>query len=319
MNAFFSIIVPVYNIEKYLKQCISSILNQKFGDYEIILVDDGSTDSSGEICDFYQKQDKRIKVIHQKNGGQSSARNKGLLLANGKYVVFLDSDDLLFPDGLQQVYEILTLEKVELLRIQAVYFYDGKLKGMGYHTSEKHDCESGESFLLRELTDEFCSTVWSYIFNREFLLNNNLFFVEKIFHEDEQFMPRCILKSKSIVTSDCLFYEYRIRKGSTMTKKNQTKNATDLLFIVDSLKEVFECVGNEILKKLLFNRLVSLQLTAIVLGKFYHKKDKEQISLEFMKKHSYSKVNKLKVAICSISYRLFYFLEVMYLKIGRKR
>lgn len=105
-NPFISIIVPVYNVEQYLNQCVESVLIQTFTDYELILVDDGSTDSSGSICDEYVKIDDRVKVLHKKNGGLSSARNAGLLISKGEYVVFIDSDDYwLETDFLKSLYD----------------------------------------------------------------------------------------------------------------------------------------------------------------------------------------------------------------------
>ena len=98
-----SIIVPVYNVEKYIERCIKSILNQSFTNFELILVDDGSPDNCGKICDEYKKKDSRIKVIHKKNGGLSDARNAGLNIATGKYIGFVDSDDIIHP----QMYEKL--------------------------------------------------------------------------------------------------------------------------------------------------------------------------------------------------------------------
>ena len=95
---YFSIIVPVYNVEKYLRECIDSILCQTFTDFELILVDDGSKDESGKICDEYAEKDNRIKVIHKENGGQSTARNCGVKESSGKYIVFLDSDDFISED-----------------------------------------------------------------------------------------------------------------------------------------------------------------------------------------------------------------------------
>ena len=92
-----SIIVPVYNVEKYIERCIKSILNQSFTNFELILVDDGSPDNCGKICDEYKKKDSRIKVIHKKNGGLSDARNAGLNIATGKYIGFVDSDDIIHP------------------------------------------------------------------------------------------------------------------------------------------------------------------------------------------------------------------------------
>lgn len=103
MNPEISIIVPVYNVEKYLHRCIESIINQTFSNYELILVDDGSTDQSGDICEEYARIDKRIKVIHKENGGQSSARNRGLEIAKGEYIGFVDSDDFIH----ERMYEIL--------------------------------------------------------------------------------------------------------------------------------------------------------------------------------------------------------------------
>ena len=97
MNPKLSIIVPVYNVEQYLDKCIKSILNQTFKDFELILVDDGSIDNSGEICDEYAKKDSRVKVIHKKNGGLAAARNTGLIIARGDYVGFVDSDDWIEP------------------------------------------------------------------------------------------------------------------------------------------------------------------------------------------------------------------------------
>ena len=97
-NSIISVIIPVYNVEKYLSRCIESVLNQTYRNLEIIIVDDGSTDDSLNICRRYEKKDKRIKVIHQDNGGLSSARNKGLMNSTGEYISFVDSDDWLHPD-----------------------------------------------------------------------------------------------------------------------------------------------------------------------------------------------------------------------------
>ena len=95
MNNIISVIIPVYNVEKYIVQCLESVLNQSYKELEVILIDDGSTDRSGEICDFYAKKDGRVRVIHQENGGAARAKNAGLRIATGKYLSFVDSDDYL--------------------------------------------------------------------------------------------------------------------------------------------------------------------------------------------------------------------------------
>ena len=117
MNPEISIIVPVYNVEKYLKRCIDSILNQSFTDFELILVDDGSTDNSGKIIDEYALKDKRIKVIHKENGGQGSARNRGLDIAKGNYIGFVDSDDWIHKDMYKCMYQIINEDNTDIVQI----------------------------------------------------------------------------------------------------------------------------------------------------------------------------------------------------------
>lgn len=115
MNPSLSIIVPVYNVEKYLRRCIDYILNQTFKDFELILVDDGSTDRCGEICDEYEILDKRIKVIHKPNRGLSSARNAGIDISSGKYIGFVDSDDYIHPQMYQILYKASIYENFDMV------------------------------------------------------------------------------------------------------------------------------------------------------------------------------------------------------------
>ena len=111
----FSIIIPVYNVEKYLSQCLDSILNQDFTDFELILVDDGSTDRSGEICDQYKSKDSRVNVIHQENSGQATARNAGTKASKGEYIIYIDSDDFIISnDFLSELYSSINNNKVDL-------------------------------------------------------------------------------------------------------------------------------------------------------------------------------------------------------------
>ena len=117
MNPEISIIVPVYNVEKYLKRCIDSILNQSFTNFELILVDDGSTDNSGKIIDEYAIKDERIKVIHKENGGQGSARNRGLDIAKGNYIGFVDSDDWIHKDMYKCMYKIINEDNTDIVQV----------------------------------------------------------------------------------------------------------------------------------------------------------------------------------------------------------
>ena len=117
---FFSIIIPVYNVEKYLDRCLESVLKQEFNDYEIILVDDGSTDTSSYICDSY-KQSEKVTVIHKDNGGLSSARNCGLDISKGEYIFFVDSDDYICPGTLKILYDNLSRTNVDVIKFNYIF------------------------------------------------------------------------------------------------------------------------------------------------------------------------------------------------------
>lgn len=120
MQDIISVVIPVYNVEKYIKRCVDSVINQTHSALEIILVDDGSPDDSPQICDDYAKEDSRIKAIHKTNGGLSSARNAGMEIMTGKYLFFLDSDDWLEPDGLERLYKVAEQHQVDFVRYRAI-------------------------------------------------------------------------------------------------------------------------------------------------------------------------------------------------------
>ncbi len=146
-----SVIIPVYNVENYLRECVDSVLNQTFSDYEIILVDDGSTDISGKICDKYAVKDDRVNVIHKKNGGLSNARNVGLKKAVGEYIYFLDSDDYIKTDALEKLYNTAISEKADVVFFDGdVFFTDCKpFEVMGYERGRKYELDNGKNFLIK--------------------------------------------------------------------------------------------------------------------------------------------------------------------------
>lgn len=135
MKVIISIIVPIYNVEKYLPRCIGSILNQNFEEFELILVNDGSTDNSGKICDIYAKKDKRIKVIHKKNGGVSSARNSGIRAATGEYIGFVDPDDYIDKNMYTNLYELCEENNCDIGICKLGREIDGNL--LNYNREEK--------------------------------------------------------------------------------------------------------------------------------------------------------------------------------------
>ena len=135
-DSLISIIVPVYNVEQYLSRCVDSLVNQTYHNIEIILVDDGSPDRSGEICDEYAKKDKRVKVIHQSNGGLSDARNTALDIAKGDYLMFVDSDDWIEPTMYEEMLSFMEKEQLDLV-------------------------ECGINLVTNNISNKYCCSSWS--------------------------------------------------------------------------------------------------------------------------------------------------------------
>ena len=213
-----TIIIPVYNVEKYLREAIDSAINQTYKNLEIILVDDGSTDKSGEICDEYIKLDNRIKVIHKKNGGLSDARNAGLDSCTGKYIMFLDSDDFLEPDAVENMYN-------EIVEKDADYVIGNYINAT--EEGEKwekpvFDLEKYKPFKLsiHDYMNSFFimnSSVCNKIFKKEFIDKLNLRFIVGLPAEDAIFTTYCFIKSEKVYYIPNLVFNYRQRKGGSIS------------------------------------------------------------------------------------------------------
>ena len=306
-NPFFSIIIPVFNTADYLDRCLLSVINDNNKTpYEIIIVDDGSTDDSAEKCDYYRKQDHHISVIHKTNGGQSSARNLGIKQARGQYVYFLDSDDFLFAGCLERIYEYLSIQTgCDILQVSVSIKRERKKVDFLYKPFNTEMPYNGHEFLKKSLHSSFCTAPWGYFFRRAFLCDNNLFFHEGIFHEDEEFTPLALLVANEVLTFDCNVYCYCIRKGSTTTQKNKTKNANDLLIVCSILEPVFLNVTDNELRALLLDRLVSICFSAFFVGYKTDKQFGKKIDSKVLD-YSYSLKNKLKTCLFKLNPGLFF-------------
>lgn len=215
MNSpLISIIVPVYQVEKYLEKCINSIISQTYKNLEIILVDDGSTDNCPAICDRFQTEDPRIKVIHQENGGLSHARNIGLEIATGDYIGFVDSDDWIEPN----MYEILMSALQETEAYIAVcnrkLEYEDSQSPLTYVKSVERKMYSAEEALRKLIIGDniIHNTVWDKIYRKN-IITNIKFPTGKIY-EDYLWTALVIGNSRMIVGIDYLFYHYLIRSSS---------------------------------------------------------------------------------------------------------
>lgn len=214
-----SIIVPVYNVEKYLERCINSLTEQTFRNTEILLIDDGSTDKSGELCDSWGVKYDNIKVFHKSNGGQSSARNVGLLNATGTYIAFVDSDDFVHP----QMYEILMKQAKEtdsdMVSCKHIKYNEvEKCKFDHIRPSEcKFDIVNGEHVIKQYW--KFAQHIlgmapWNKVYKRAIFQDN--FFKEGIIYEDHYILPYILEKCKKISYTDLELYYYYQSDNSTM-------------------------------------------------------------------------------------------------------
>lgn len=220
-----SIIVPIYNVEEYLEECINSILIQEFKDYELILVDDGSPDGCGKICDDYAVKDSRIRVIHKTNGGLSSARNAGIDIAQGRYLSFIDSDDFISSDYyLGNMQYLLSHQEVDMLVAQVCY-YDGDKNKIAYNKSRELFDE--REILNYMLSMEYISSAWINIYKADIF--SDLRFPEGRIYEDGYILTDIVKKVKKVYLSNMGIYYYRNRENSIMTKKKSLSNWNDIL------------------------------------------------------------------------------------------
>ncbi|MBQ6887390.1 MAG: glycosyltransferase [Lachnospiraceae bacterium] len=216
MGDLISVIVPVYNMEKYLKRCVESILAQEYRQLEIILVDDGSTDNSPAMCDAYAKQDERICVIHKENGGLSDARNAGLAIATGSFIGFVDSDDWIEPEMYKDMYEAAKKHQAEVVvcRYAEVYpdrVVDGSCNELVVLTRE----EVLNIFICEHPRYKIYNSVWSKLFKREII--GNTIFPKGRNSEDIVFTTKAFCRLERCVYIDTAYYNYvREREGSIM-------------------------------------------------------------------------------------------------------
>lgn len=243
MNPFLSVIIPVYNVENYLERCVSSVVNQDFESIEIILVDDGSPDRCPQICDRLAQQYDNVHVIHKVNGGLSSARNVGIDVARGKYIVFLDSDDQWAPNCLKPLIDELFSSKVDMLMFNSYSLYpDGvltkrfspSLGGGSYHIYETLD-------LYRKLIEsgDLKEQAGTYFISTSFLRSNNLCFKEGILCEDTEWMFRILRVIKKIAVSDKFLMIYTEQRPGSITNTISIKRIVDLLGIIQSSLDYF--------------------------------------------------------------------------------
>ncbi len=235
-NTLISIIVPVYGTEAYLSACVDSIRNQSYPHLQIILVDDQSPDRCPEICDFYANNDERIIVIHQKNKGVSGARNSGLRCATGEYLMFVDSDDELYPDAAEILLDDACKYSADIVWAPQKCI-DKKSGNINDYEKGAYAVFQGDDSLLLSMSGGYnTNAVWGKLFKADFI--KGLCFEEgKNINEDGFFMFQCYMKKPLLVQHNVAVYKYNIREGSS-SRQTFSDKYLSMLYFCDRKKEI---------------------------------------------------------------------------------
>ncbi len=235
MEDKLSVIVAVYNIAAYLPECLDSILSQDYEHLEVILINDGSKDDSGEICDRYAAADPRIRVIHQKNGGAAAAKNAGLRIATGQYLTFVDGDDFLDPNVYGYMMSVLKESGADAAHFGLRYVY--RTKNEDYPIAPGRSVISAKEYLCRFNTDWTCAICVNKIYKRRLL--EGVFFEEGHRIDDEYFTYKGFLNAETVVCDDRIIYNYRQRGSSAMlSPASQNQLALDRIDCIAKRRKI---------------------------------------------------------------------------------
>ena len=258
-----SIVVPVYNVEKYVAECLESLL--QLDDAEIIVVNDGSSDSSLEVVVGIQQRNKNIKVITQENAGLSAARNSGLMACTGDYVYFVDSDDIANDFGVSEAYDYAKKKNLDIAQCHIEVFKDGVFnerhlfRGVRYRKNS--EILNGDKYFKKYVrSGEFPIPVFSNIYKRSYLLKHDLFFLNGVIHEDVEWVPRVFSMAGDVAFLNKTICYYRIREGSITNEQMLSKGSRSL----DSLLVILKRYTDNDFTKKYFNNNKSLKKLWIV-------------------------------------------------------
>ena len=260
-NSKISIIVPVYNVEHELSRCVDSILNQSYSNIEVILVDDGSTDRCPSICDAFVMKDRRVRVIHKPNGGLSSARNAGLREASGEWILYVDSDDYILNDSCERLIAVGAKYDCDIVSADAIREFNGGREYMVHGSLADGKCYPSRDFIIKTVKPcEWYAPAWLNLYKRSFLIENNLFFVEGLLHEDMEMQPRVFLAAKTVAYCAYPFYRYVDRASSIMNASKVDERVTAMEWIYSNWKSKFEAIEDGELARALNGHLAKCYL-----------------------------------------------------------
>lgn len=222
-----SIIVPVYNVEKYIEKCLKSLISQSYKNIEIILIDDGSKDNSGKICDTYKRKDSRIKVIHKENAGVSEARNLGIQKATGRYLCFVDADDFVMNDYIEYMHQLIVKESSDIAVCTKMFSNFNEEQS----SDEMIEVLDGENAIIRILNYRMPIGVYSRIFKKDLIKDNGIKFLKDIYMgEGFNFNVACFQKAKKVIISNYKVYYYRRDNTTSATSDFSIKKCENSLY-----------------------------------------------------------------------------------------
>ena len=304
MKIVFSIIVPIYKTEQYLSKCVASLIKQTYRNIEIILVEDGSPDNCPKLCDELAKQDSRITVIHKENGGLSDARNAGIEVATGDYILFVDSDDYIDVETCEMLLAYAN-KNVDIIANSGIA--EGNIP---FHLIQQGTAPdtivSGYNYLKNGVMyGNVPMAAWLYVYRKEFLIKEKLRFEAGRLHEDEEFTPRAILKSHKIVNTGKSFYHYIIRENSITTQGDKRKNAQDLYKTCIELEKLYSNISDRDFKHALLNSLTEKYLNMFQTGKL-QRYGKKYLHKDFVWKNAYHLRTRIKAFLYVVSPNLYW-------------
>ena len=302
-----SIIVPIYGVEQYLKRCVNSLISQTYKNIEIILVDDGSPDQCPIICDHYAKIDDRVIIVHKKNGGLSDARNAGLRIATGEYIMYVDSDDYIEEDSCEKLIKNIRDD------VDVVVGACKKINTSNVTLQQHTNLEQGKIYNAREYVllsiekNEWYAPAYFNLYLRTFLIDNNLYYKVGYYFEDIEMLPRLFLANPKVSYVNYPFYNYIIRENSIMTSSITKEKISMIIDIYSEWLQLVATVSDIEYQNKLYGILIKYYLTSARKYNIYGWKVK---GLDFSLACKYALNMKEKVKIC-----LFHYLPWIYMKL----
>lgn len=281
-----SVIIPVYNNDSYLEECLTSVINQTYSNIEVITVDDGSEDESLFILEQFRSTDTRVKVLRQKHKGVSVARNAALDVATGKYILFVDSDDFIERDTIEKLVLLLERTNCDMVRFNGNVFIEEDVKVHNWmidkrlydfsHRLEHHAIYDKNVHEVNKKT--FTASITMYMVKREIIETNNVRFVEGIIHEDDLFNTMLFISLNTMTYENCIYYHRRYRADSIMTANNSKQNIYSFQSYLKVMEEMKKMINRNDLSKPQKN-LIKRQIISI----YYSLKYNSKVSNEYKK------------------------------------